>query len=119
MASNDNNKNINPRPCAYGRGTQIDSYDSVNECWEVSAKKKHICHNRLNQSVTNTTNSTSNGVSNKPPYSNKDPWSPAPKPKMSYSFEYLHGSIAEIQRKYEILSDLVTEQNGKVQGSQV
>ena len=39
-------------------------------------------------------------------------------PKMSYSFEYLHGSIAEIQKKYETLSDMVTEYNGKVHGSQ-
>jgi hypothetical protein len=37
---------------------------------------------------------------------------------MSNSFEYLHGSIAEIQQKYEILSDIVTEYAGKVHGSQ-
>jgi hypothetical protein len=38
---------------------------------------------------------------------------------MSNSFEYLQGSIAEIQKKYEILSDIVTvEHNGKVHGSQ-
>jgi len=43
---------------------------------------------------------------------------PAPKPKMSNSFELLTGPINEIQRKYEILSDLVTEYNGKVHGSQ-
>jgi hypothetical protein len=35
------------------------------------------------------------------------------KPKMSNSFEYLQGSIAEIQQKYEILSDIVTEYGGK------
>jgi hypothetical protein len=37
---------------------------------------------------------------------------------MSNSLELLTGPINEIQRKYEILSDIVTEYNGKVHGSQ-
>ena len=37
---------------------------------------------------------------------------------MSNSFELLTGSIHVIQRKYEILSDVVSEYNGKVHGSQ-
>jgi hypothetical protein len=37
---------------------------------------------------------------------------------MSNSFELLQGPIAEIQKKYEILSDIITEHNGKVHGSQ-
>ena len=37
---------------------------------------------------------------------------------MSNSFELLQGSILEIQKKYEILSDIVTEHKGKVHGSQ-
>ncbi len=37
---------------------------------------------------------------------------------MSNSFELLTGSIQDIQKKYEILSDIVTEYNGKVHGSQ-
>jgi hypothetical protein len=37
---------------------------------------------------------------------------------MSNSFEYLQGWITEIQKKYETLSDIVTEYNGKVHGSQ-
>jgi hypothetical protein len=37
---------------------------------------------------------------------------------MSNLFEYLQGSRAEIQKKYETLSDIVTEYNGKVHGSQ-
>jgi hypothetical protein len=42
-----------------------------------------------------------------------------PKPKMSNSFELLQGSIAEVQKKYEILSDIVIiEYNDKVHGSQ-
>ena len=37
---------------------------------------------------------------------------------MYNSFEYLQGSATEIQRKYEILSDIVTEYGGRVHGSQ-
>ena len=37
---------------------------------------------------------------------------------MSNSFEYLQGSIKEIQKKYEILSDIVTGYGGRVHGSQ-
>jgi hypothetical protein len=37
---------------------------------------------------------------------------------MSNSFELLTGSIDTIQKKYEILSDLVTEHGGKTHGSQ-
>ena len=37
---------------------------------------------------------------------------------MSNSLEYLQDSITEIQKKYETLSDIVTE-NGKVHGSQM
>ena len=38
---------------------------------------------------------------------------------MSNSFEFLHGSITDIQKRYEILSDIViVEHGGKVHGSQ-
>jgi hypothetical protein len=37
---------------------------------------------------------------------------------MSNSFELLIGPIETIQQKYEALSDIVTEYNGKVHGSQ-
>jgi hypothetical protein len=37
---------------------------------------------------------------------------------MSNSFEYLQDSIAEIQKKYETLSDIVSEYGGKLHGSQ-
>jgi hypothetical protein len=37
---------------------------------------------------------------------------------MYNSFELLSGPIDSIQKKYEILSDIVTEYNGKVHGSQ-
>ncbi len=37
---------------------------------------------------------------------------------MSNSFELLLGPIDSVQKKYEILSDIVTKHNGKVHGSQ-
>ena len=37
---------------------------------------------------------------------------------MSNSFELLTGPIETVQKKYEVLSDIVTEYNGKVHGSQ-
>jgi len=40
------------------------------------------------------------------------------KPKMSNSLELLQGSITDVQQRYEILSDIVSEANGKVHGSQ-
>src|SRR5918999_6584684 len=39
--------------------------------------------------------------------------------KLSNSFELLQGSIIDIQKKYETLSDIVNEYNGKVHGSQI
>ena len=137
MASSNNNQNkINPRPCVYNCGIQIYWNDSVNEYWEVFTKKKHICPNRGNKSsgTTTTTTITKDGgitppsTAQKPRYFNpsarkRTPYASFanqqhPKPKMSNSFEYLQGSITEIQKKYEILSDIVTEYGGKVHGSQ-
>jgi hypothetical protein len=59
-----------------------------------------------------------NGINtNKPNYYNK--FQKQPKLKMSNSLEILQGPIQEIQKKYEILSDIViTEYQGKVHGSQ-
>ena len=37
---------------------------------------------------------------------------------MSNSFELLTGPLETIQTRYEMLSDIVTEHNGKVHGSQ-
>jgi hypothetical protein len=115
--SNQNN-NIYLKPCVYNCGIQIYWNTATSEYWEVFTKKKHICPNRVNKaSATNTTNSPT-GVSSKPTYYKK-PWnSQQPKPKMSNSFELLTVSIDAIQKKYEILSDIVTEHNGKVHGSQ-
>ena len=91
---------------------------SVNEYWEVFTQKKHICPNRINKTVTTTyqTPTTNTTPTTKPNYYSKKAWTP--KIKMSNSFEYLQGSITEIQKKYEMLSDIVSEYNGKVHGSQ-
>jgi len=87
-------------------------------------KKKHICPNsaRNGKSVTQstTTNNIATTATNKPSYYKKSYYATQrqPKPKMSNSFDLLTGPIEIIQKKYEILSDIVTEHNGKVHGSQ-
>jgi hypothetical protein len=113
---------INPKPCNYNCGTRIYWNTSENAYVEVFSNKRHSCPNR-SKSVTQTT--TANIVtSHKPTYHNnyKKSYFGAQvnklKPKMSNSLEFLSGHILEIQKKYEILSDIVTEYNGKVHGSQ-
>ena len=116
-----NNQNIYPKPCVYNCGVQIYWNTVTSEYWEVFTKKKHICPNRVhNKPVSvNTANSVATTTSNtKPTYYSKKPWNTQPKPKMSNSFELLTGPIDIIQKKYEILSDIVSEHNGKVHGSQ-
>ena len=117
MASNNNNQNINPRPCVYGCGIQIYWNVATNEYWEVFTMKKHICPNRSNKpQVTNTTATT---TAAKPNYYNGRKSFTNVKPKMSNSFELLTGPIDIIQKKYEMLSDIViVEYGGKVHGSQ-
>lgn len=136
MASNNNNQNINPRPCV--QGIQIYWNASVNEYWEVFTKKKHICPNRGNKSsgiTTTTAEGGSGGITppsdspkhryynpsarKRTPYASSS-FAPASKPKMSNSFELLTGpTVDAIQKKYEILSDIViVEHGGKVHGSQ-
>ena len=115
------NKNIYPKSCTYGCNTQIYWNVATNEYWEVFTQKKHICPNRSNKPVTNTSSTTgATTTSSKPTYYNKKPWSNSqqPKPKMSNSFELLTGPIETVQKNYEVLSDIVTEYNGKVHGSQ-
>ncbi len=111
------NQNIYPKSCTYGCNTQIYWNTATNEYWEVFTKKKHICPNRQQQSKPTTTTTTPPTRST---YYHKKPWSNTqPKPKMSNSCELLIGPIQDIQRKYEIVSDIViVEYNGKVHGSQ-
>src|ERR687898_1065015 len=109
------NQNIYPKPCVYNCNTQIYWNTSENAYLEVFSKKKHICPNRTNSSKSTTRNNTA--AVTKPNYYNK--FAKQPKPKMSNSFELLTGPVSEIQKKYEILSDIVSEANGKVHGSQI
>ena len=60
--------------------------------------------------------STTRAVENKPHYYNR--FAKQPKPKMSNSLEFLSGSISGVQKKYEILSDIVSTVAGKCHGSQ-
>ena len=122
--SNQNN-NIYPKSCGYGCGLQIYWNTSENTYYEVFSKKKHICPNFGNNKKPVSANTSNNiagtaaTTNTKPTYYNKKPWnSNQPKPKMSNSFELLTGPIDSIQKKYEILSDIVTEFGGKVHGSQ-
>jgi len=117
MSSTPQTNNINPKSCTYGCNTQIYWNASVNEYWEVFTQKKHICPNRSSHKPKTTTNTTAATVT-KPTYYSKKLWSTTPKPKMSNSFELLTDPIHTIQKKYEILSDIVSEYNGKVHGSQ-
>ena len=114
MASN-NNQSINPRPCVYNCGIQIYWNASENTYFEVFTKQKHQCPNRSNNKKS-ITPKLSSGITSKSNYYNK--FAKQPKPKMSNSLELLTGSIDAIQKKYEILSDVVSEYNGKVHGSQ-
>ena len=104
---------INPKPCNYGCGTRIYWNTSENAYLEVFTKKRHICKNRTTDNNNASKSSTYISKSN---YYNK--FAKQPKPKMSNSFELLNGPIDSIQKKYEILSDIVSEANGKVHGSQ-
>ena len=106
---------INSKPCNYGCGTKIYWNKLENAYFEVFAKKKHVCPNRSNSSVVPSTNAYKSIY-----YNNKKSFSSTkePKPKMSNSFELLQGSIKDIQKQYETLSDIVTEYGGKVHGSQ-
>jgi hypothetical protein len=124
------NQNIISKSCSYGCNTKIYWNTSENAYFEVFSGNRHQCPNRpqsnkLNTAaVTQTTTATSNTATKPNYYSNKKPYfatqhkQQQPKPKMSNSLELLQGSIADVQKKYEILSDIVSEANGKVHGSQ-
>jgi hypothetical protein len=113
------NNNINPRSCVYGCGIEIYWNNSVNEYWEVLTKKRHICPNIV--SNKNKTSITPPSNAPKPYYYNstkKASFSASTqKSKMSNSLELLQGPIDMIQKKYEILYDIVIEYNAKVHGS--
>ena len=106
--------NIIPKDCVYKCNTRIYWNNEENAYFEAFSGNKRQCSNRLNNNKKSITPSTNN----KPTYYNKFAKQHFTKPKMSNSLELLSGPIADIQKKYEILSDIVTEYNGKVHGSQ-
>jgi hypothetical protein len=112
---NSTNTVINPKSCNYNCGTRIYWNNSENAYFEVFSGNRHQCPNR-SKSVTSTNNTTVTTTMNKPSYYNK--FAKQPKPKMYNSLELLQGPITDVQKKYEILSDIVSEVNGKVHGSQ-
>ena len=106
---------INPKPCNYGCGCRIYWSVADNAYFEVFTKQKHICKNR---SVSKPNGILPQDITNRSFYYNKFSKQPKPKPKMSNSLELVTGPIETVQKKYEILSDIVTEYQGKVHGSQ-
>ena len=91
-SSNTTTNVINPKPCNYNCGTRIYWNTATSEYWEVFTKKKHICPKRSSNAKPTTTTAAT-----KPTHYNKKPLYQK-KPKMSNSFELLHGSIAEVQK---------------------
>ena len=121
---NPTNTITNSKPCSYGCGTKIYWNTSENAYFEVFSGNKHQCPNRsssTNNKKFSSTTETNSAVTttNKPKYySNYNKFQKLPKPKMSNSLELISGPFESVQKKYEILSDIVTEYNGKVHGSQ-
>ena len=122
---------INPKPCNYGCNTRIYWNTSENAYFEVFSGNRHQCPNRQQRQQNNYNNKKAlstlqTTTANKPKYYSTNNYKKPsyysnnnqPKPKMSNSLELLQGPIADVQRKYEILSDIVSEANGKVHGSQ-
>jgi hypothetical protein len=121
--SSSNTNIINSKLCNYGCNTRIYWNTSENAYFEVFSGNRHQCPNRSQSNNSNivTRNSTSSNIATKPNYYKKSYYAtqnPQSKPKMSNSLELLQGSITDVQKKYEILSDIVSEANGKVHGSQ-
>jgi hypothetical protein len=122
--SSSNTNIINPKPCNYGCNTRIYWNTLENAYFEVFSGNRHQCPNRQQGKKSNSVTQTTTNTTNKPNYYKKSYYATQqqkqqqPKPKMSNSLELLQGPIADVQKKYEILSDIVSEANGKVHGSQ-
>ena len=107
--NNNNKQNIYPKSCnmdvihRFIRITQLMKLRSIH-------KEETPCPNGTNKPVTNT-------ITTKPTYYHKKLGYPSL--KMSNSLQLLTGPITDIQKKYEILSAIVTVEYGaKVNGSQ-
>ena len=97
---------IKPKLCAYNCGTKIYWNSSANAYWEVFANKRHVCPYRPTKNSTNVQKPT------QPVYKKYQ------KPRMDNSLEVLSGSPGFVKLKYEYLTDLIKEYNGRTHGSQ-
>jgi hypothetical protein len=117
MSSTNSTKFINPKPCNYNCGTRIYWNTLENAYFEVYSGNRHQCSNRQQGKKSN--NNVTQKITEPNFYKKSYYATQQPKPKMSNSLELLQGPIADVQKKYEILSDIVSEAaNGKVHGSQ-
>jgi hypothetical protein len=118
---------IKPKSCSYGCGVEIYWNVEENTYFELYSRKKHICPNRIayNNKKPSAINPPTYAM--KPKYyndnklsdlSNNNNKQQATKPKMDNSVELLIGTIQNIQKQYEALSDIVRDLGGKVHGSQ-
>jgi hypothetical protein len=123
MSFDDNT--IKPKLCTYGCNVEIYWNIEKNDYWELNTKKKHVCPTRVKKyplkpmfqsvSSSNSTKSISYYESNVGKSFNY-----LQHPKTSHSFELLTGlTIVEIQKKYEILTEIIIAAKGKVQRSQL
>lgn len=107
--------NIVPIACKYGCNTRIYWDSSQNAYFEVFTQKKHDCPNMLSMINTNKNSKSADMIPAEYHYQQRTKL----KPKMSNSFELLSGdTVIQIQKQYELLSDIVSNYNGKVHGSQ-
>jgi hypothetical protein len=109
---------IKPKSCSYGCGVEIYWNVEENTYFELYSRKKHICPNRIAYN-----NNKKPSAINPPTYAMKPKYydnnkQQATKPKMDNSLELLIGTIQNIQKQYEVLSDIVRDLGGKVHGSQ-
>ena len=122
---------IKPKSCSYGCGAEIYWNTEENTYFELYSRKKHICPNRISYNNHNKKSIIIPPTyAAKPKYYNNNNYKKfdssttnnqqiiTNKPKMDNSFELLTGSITNIQKQYEILSDVVRDYNGKVHSSQ-
>jgi hypothetical protein len=119
---------IRPKNCTYGCGVEIYWNTEENTYFELYSRRKHICPNRVDYNNKKPSTIKPPTYSMKPKYYNNNNKisdlsnnnkQQATKPKMDNSLELLIGTIQNIQKQYEALSDIVRDLGGKVHGSQL
>jgi len=114
---------IKPKSCSYGCGVEIYWNVEENTYFELYSRKKHICPNRIANNNNKPSAINPPTYAMKPKYyndnkisdlSNNNNKQQAIKPKMDNSLELLIGTIQNIQKQYEALSDIVRDLGNKV-----